>query len=115
MSRYYGIVKGQAIGKATRRGSGRSGLVAIASSWDGCVSAEMWYDGELKRDRVRVVMDSWPMGRGTKVVLYEGLVGEAERRGVAKMDWAEVMAELHAKEEAEKIQDLGNRMRQKGW
>ena len=49
MSHFYGTVRGQSSGEATRRGSKNSGLRVAAASWQGAVYVYLFHDGKLGR------------------------------------------------------------------
>lgn len=44
MSHFYGTVRGQSSGEATRRGSKNSGLRVAAASWQGAVYVYLFHD-----------------------------------------------------------------------
>mgnify|MGYP001588135390 FL=1 len=70
MARFYGVVKGQAKTRATRRGSSSSGLTVWAASWKGAVEVDLYVDG-AGRDCFRVSLVSWH-GAGRSEHLAKG-------------------------------------------
>jgi hypothetical protein len=79
MSHFYGTLQGLA-GKATRRGSKRSGLVVEAASWRGAVRVELF--AEDGADMCRVELVPWH-NNGTRRVLYVGPVSGLAREVAA--------------------------------
>ena len=69
MSRFYGVVKGQAKTHATRRGSS-SGLETWAASWKGAVHVELYVD-EADRDCYRIALVPWHCA-GRRELLAQG-------------------------------------------
>jgi hypothetical protein len=59
MSHFYGTVRGQSSGEATRRGSRNSGLRVTAASWQGAVYTYLWHDDETGKDHYRVELGPW--------------------------------------------------------
>ena len=68
---FYGTLNGQAGPPATRCGSKRSGLEAIAASWNGAVSAYVYQDDDSGQDMVQIQFRQW-QGSGRSLVLYQG-------------------------------------------
>jgi len=59
MSHFYGTVRGQSSGEATRRGSKNSGLRVAAASWQGAVYVYLFHDEETGKDCYRVELGPW--------------------------------------------------------
>lgn len=73
MAHFYGTVSGTK-GSASRLGSRKGGLVAVAASWSGAVRVELYdLDGV---DMARVALVPW-QGKGVSRVLWEGPVSGA--------------------------------------
>ena len=77
MSRFYGVLSGQA-GAATRCGSKKSGLRVTAASWVGCVTVELYVDGG-GRDCFSVRQEVWH-GAGCWQEIASGRIGESAKQ-----------------------------------
>ncbi len=67
MSHFYGTVRGQSSGEATRRGSKNSGLRVAAASWQGAVYVYLFHDD------YRVELGPWKgNGRSSTQILASG-------------------------------------------
>ena len=75
MSTFYGTLRGKARTIATRCGTKRSGIEAVAASWKGAVMVRM-YVNENGTELFEVVMQQWH-GHGDYKVIAQGVVGDA--------------------------------------
>ena len=69
MSRFYGIVKGQARTEATRRGSSSSGLTTKSASWNGAVITTL-YEDKNGNDCFSIKLDKW-YGKGITKIIHD--------------------------------------------
>ena len=74
MSHFYGILNGQAVTSATRRGSKASGIRARVASWAGCIYVSLYVDAD-GRDCYVVEQVPWH-GAGIRQTLAVGFVGK---------------------------------------
>lgn len=77
MSHFYGTIAGARESQATKTGTKKTGLTAIAASYDGAVSVYLWRDEKNNCDRFRVTQIPW-QGVGAATVLSEGIVGKKQ-------------------------------------
>lgn len=73
MSHFYGTLQGSR-GPASRCGTKKSGVVAVAASWAGAVRTVVYQD-EQGRDRYDISLIPW-CGRGVSKLIAHGYVGE---------------------------------------
>jgi hypothetical protein len=83
MAHFYGKIQGAASGEpASRLGTKKSGLTAVAASWAGAVHVVVGHDDKTGTDTVHVSLIPWH-GAGVSRVLYEGPIsGASERSGL---------------------------------
>ena len=73
MSHFYGTVRGQSSGEATRRGSKNSGLRVADASWQGAVYVYLFHDEGTGKDCYRVELGPWKgNGRSNTQILVSG-------------------------------------------
>jgi len=80
MSAFYGVVKGQARTKATRRGSPASGIETWAAGWDGAVHVEL--EQSAGRSWAIVTLRPWGSDAGRSVQVFQGYIDEPARRAL---------------------------------
>ena len=69
MARFYGTVKGQAKGTASRRGSYDSGLVTHTNGWGAGVKVTAYPDNISGEDNFEIVLDYGSSQEGGEIIL----------------------------------------------
>ncbi len=83
MSHFYGTLNGSR-GEATRCGDKKTGLAAVAASYEGAVMAHVYHNAEAKADYVRIDFIKWH-GEGRSLTIYDGPVNPRDEEIFACM------------------------------
>ena len=75
MSHFYSTLNGSR-GEATRQGTKKSGLHAVAASWRGSVHVIVFHDPHTGEDKFTITQQSWH-GRGIGEEIAAGVIGKS--------------------------------------
>jgi hypothetical protein len=78
MSHFYGVLSGSR-GDATRCATKKSGLVATAAGWGGCVKVSIHHDEKTETDHFYIEQDNW-QGHGIRQAIASGIIGEPTKK-----------------------------------